>query len=55
MKPDGAQAVWAFQEIAPETYNAILMNIQMPNMNGYEASRVICAPPRPDAKAIPMT
>ena len=41
VKSDGRQAVQALQEAVPGTYDAILMDIQMPVMNGYEATRVI--------------
>lgn len=54
IKPDGAQAVKAFLETPPETYDAVLMDIRMPEMNGYEAARAIRASGRPDSKQIPI-
>lgn len=54
VKTDGAQAVQAFREAVPGTYDAILMDIQMPNMSGYEAAGAIRNIPRADAKTIPI-
>ncbi len=54
VRTDGAQAVRAFEEAPPGTYDAILMDIQMPNMNGCEAARAIRAMGRPDAEEIPI-
>ena len=54
VKTDGAQALRAFQEAPPGTYDAILMDIQMPVMNGYETTRAVRALPRPDAAVIPI-
>lgn len=54
VKTDGAQAVRAFQEAPPGAYDAILMDIQMPEMNGYEAARAIRGMDRKDAGSIPI-
>jgi len=51
---DGQQAVDKFSSEAPGTFDAILMDIMMPVMDGLTAARTIRALDRPDAKTIPI-
>ena len=51
---DGKQAFEAFRDAAPGTFDAILMDVMMPEMNGLQATKAIRALHRPDAKAIPI-
>jgi two-component system sensor histidine kinase/response regulator len=51
---NGKQAVELFGTSSPGQYRAVLMDIQMPVMNGYGSARAIRALSRPDAKRIPI-
>jgi CheY-like chemotaxis protein len=51
---NGRIAVEKFSEHEPGYYDAILMDMRMPVMDGLEATRTIRAMDRPDAKEIPI-
>ena len=52
---NGNEAVRTFAENPPDTFDMILMDIMMPEMNGYEATMAIRSMQgRPDARRIPI-
>ncbi len=52
---DGKEALKIFASNQPGTFDVILMDIMMPKMNGYEATKAIRAlQNRPDARTIPI-
>lgn len=51
---NGKQAVYSFISNPPHTYDAVLMDVRMPLMDGYEAARCIRNSDKPDAYSIPI-
>ncbi len=51
---DGKVAVDAFSASGPGMFDCVLMDLMMPVMSGYEATRVIRGMDRPDAKSVPI-
>ena len=51
---DGSVALELFENSEPGAFDAILMDVMMPVMNGFDATRAIRSLERPDAASVPI-
>lgn len=51
---NGQKAVEIYEQMEPGYFDVILMDIMMPEMNGYEACRAIREANRPDSRTVPI-